>query len=162
MTRNNAGCSVCISWGSEYNTCTELCKQLCNTWRKCGIHDLFALYTPSKHTCLDSLSLKPPAPLYPLQDFKALYKYSIIILLLLLLAEFLVAKLCRSWQSFSWHWLSVAWSLCVSRTSRQLLLVSRWYVTKLCCAAMVSLVQSYRELSYKRLNLFLSYLGEQM
>jgi len=36
--------------------------------------DLVTLYTPlkntSKHTSSDSLSLKPPAPLYPLQDFK--------------------------------------------------------------------------------------------
>jgi len=37
----------------------------------------------SKHTCLDSLSLKPPAPLYPLQDFKALYKYCIIIIIII-------------------------------------------------------------------------------
>ena len=43
------------------------------------------LYTPSKnpkHTCSDSLDLKPPAPLYPLQDFKAIYKYCIIIIFL--------------------------------------------------------------------------------
>jgi len=31
-----------------------------------------------KHACSDSLNLKPLAPLYPLQDFKALYKYCII------------------------------------------------------------------------------------
>ena len=50
--------------------------------------DLVTLYTPlkntSKHTCLDSLSLKPPAPLYPLQDFKALYKYCIIIIIIII------------------------------------------------------------------------------
>jgi len=44
--------------------------------------DLVTLYTPlqitSKHTCLDSLNLKPLAPLYPLKDFKVLYKYCII------------------------------------------------------------------------------------
>jgi len=38
-------------------------------------HTLHTFKNTSKHTCLDSLSLKPPAPLYPLQDFKALYKY---------------------------------------------------------------------------------------
>jgi len=47
--------------------------------------DLVTLYTPlkntSQHTCSDSLSLKPPEPLYPLQDFKALYKYCIIIII---------------------------------------------------------------------------------
>ena len=37
------------------------------------------LKNTSKHTCSDSHNLKPPAPLYPLQDFKALYKYGIII-----------------------------------------------------------------------------------
>jgi len=35
--------------------------------------DLITLHTPlkntSKHTCSDSLNLKPPAPPYPLQDF---------------------------------------------------------------------------------------------
>ena len=50
--------------------------------------DLVTLYTPlkntSKHTCLDSLSLKPPAPLYPLQGFKALYKYCIIIIIIII------------------------------------------------------------------------------
>jgi len=41
------------------------------------------LYTNNvKHT-LDSLSLKPPAPLYALQDFKALYKYCIIIIIII-------------------------------------------------------------------------------
>ena len=48
--------------------------------------DLVTLYTPlkntSKHTCLDSLNLKPPAPLYPLQDFNALYKYCMIIIII--------------------------------------------------------------------------------
>jgi len=47
--------------------------------------DLVILYTPlkntSKHTCSYALNLKPPAPLYPLQDFKALYKYCIIIIM---------------------------------------------------------------------------------
>ena len=51
--------------------------------------DLVTLYThlknTSKHTCLDSLSLKPSAPLYPLQDFKALYKYCIIIIIIIIL-----------------------------------------------------------------------------
>ena len=46
--------------------------------------DLVTLYTPlrntSKHTCSDSLNLKPPAPPYPLQDFKVLYKCCIIII----------------------------------------------------------------------------------
>jgi len=49
--------------------------------------DLVTLYAPlkntSKHTCLDSLNLKPPAPPYPLQDFKALYKYCIIIIIII-------------------------------------------------------------------------------
>jgi len=39
--------------------------------------DLVILYTPLKtpqNTCFDSLSVKPPAPLYPLQD---LYKGAI-------------------------------------------------------------------------------------
>ena len=43
----------------------------------CLTLDLVTLYTPlkhSKHTCSDSLNLKPPAPPYPLQDFKALCK----------------------------------------------------------------------------------------
>jgi len=31
---------------------------------------------------VEPADLKPPAPLYPLQDFKALYKYCIIIILL--------------------------------------------------------------------------------
>ena len=56
--------------------------------------DLGTLYTPlkntSKHTCLDSLRLKPPAPLYPLQDFKVLYKYCIIIILLLYSTKFML------------------------------------------------------------------------
>jgi len=46
-------------------------------------HTLRTFTNTSKHTCLDSLNLKPPAPLYPLQDFKALYKYCIIIIILL-------------------------------------------------------------------------------
>jgi len=32
---------------------------------------------------LRPLNLKPPAPLYPLQDFKALYKYCIIIIIIM-------------------------------------------------------------------------------
>ena len=48
--------------------------------------DLVILHAPlkntSNHTCSDSLNLKPPAPLYPLQDFKALYKYCIIMVAL--------------------------------------------------------------------------------
>ena len=51
--------------------------------------DLVILYTPlkntSKHTCLDSLSLKPPVLLYPLQDFKALCKYCIIIIIIIII-----------------------------------------------------------------------------
>jgi len=47
--------------------------------------DLVTLYTPLKHLKThmfrQSYSLKPPAPLYPLQDFKALYKYCIIIII---------------------------------------------------------------------------------
>jgi len=43
-------------------------------------HTLHTFKNTSKHTCLDRLSLKPPAPLYPLQDFKTLYKYCIIII----------------------------------------------------------------------------------
>ena len=35
----------------------------------------------SKHTRSDSLNLKPTVPLYPLQDFKVLYKYCIIIII---------------------------------------------------------------------------------
>ena len=46
-------------------------------------HTLHTFKNTSKHTCLDSLSLKPPAPLYPLQDFKALYKYCIIIIIII-------------------------------------------------------------------------------
>ena len=38
----------------------------------------------SKHTCSDSLNLKPPAPPYPLQDFKALYKCCIIIIIIVI------------------------------------------------------------------------------
>ena len=49
--------------------------------------DLVTLYTrlknTSKHTCSDSLNLKPPAPPYPLQDFKALYKCCIIIIIII-------------------------------------------------------------------------------
>ena len=50
--------------------------------------DLVSLYTPlntSKHTCLDSLNLKPPSPLYPLQDFKALYKCCITIIIIIII-----------------------------------------------------------------------------
>jgi len=39
------------------------------------------LKNTSKHTCSDAVNLKPPAPMYPLQDFKALYKYYIIIII---------------------------------------------------------------------------------
>jgi len=44
-------------------------------------HTLHTFKNTSKHTCSDNLNLKPPAPLYPLQDFKALYKYCIIIVI---------------------------------------------------------------------------------
>jgi len=47
-------------------------------------HTLHTFKNTSKHTCSDSLNPKPPAPAYPLQDFKALYKCCIIIILLLL------------------------------------------------------------------------------
>jgi len=40
------------------------------------------LKNTSKHTCSDSLNLKPPAPPYPLQDFKALYKCCNIIIII--------------------------------------------------------------------------------
>ena len=43
-------------------------------------HTLHTFKKTSKHTCSDSLNLKPPAPPYPLQDFKALYKCCIIII----------------------------------------------------------------------------------
>jgi len=43
-------------------------------------HTLHTFKNTLKHTCSDSLNLKPPAPPYPLQDFKALYKYCIIII----------------------------------------------------------------------------------
>ena len=45
-------------------------------------HNVHTLKNTSKHTCSDSLSLKPPAPLYRLQDFKALHKYCIIIIII--------------------------------------------------------------------------------
>jgi len=43
-------------------------------------HTSHTFKNTSKHTCLDSLSLKPPVS-YPLQNFKALYKYCIIIIM---------------------------------------------------------------------------------
>jgi len=46
-------------------------------------HTLHTFRNTSKHTCSDSLNLKPPAPPYPLQDFKALYKCCIIIIIIL-------------------------------------------------------------------------------
>ena len=66
---------------------------------------LVTLYTPlkntAKHTCSDSLNLKPPAPPYPLQDFKALYKCCIIIIIIIiiiikeLLQDFIDCNWCR-------------------------------------------------------------------
>jgi len=54
----------------------------------CSLHSYTTLYTPlkntSKHTCSDSLNLKPPEPPYPLQDFKALYKCCIIIIIIII------------------------------------------------------------------------------
>jgi len=41
-------------------------------------HIVYTFTNTSKHTCSDSLSLKPPAPSYPLKDLKALYKCCII------------------------------------------------------------------------------------
>jgi len=58
-------------------------------------HTLHTFKNTSKHTCLDSLSLRPPAPLYPLQDCKALYKYCIIIIIIIIE--------CSSWQDYNWH-----------------------------------------------------------
>ena len=55
-------------------------------------HTLHTFKNTSKHTCLDSLSLKPPAPLYPLQDFKALYKYCIIIIITRLWLDMIIAQ----------------------------------------------------------------------
>ena len=55
----------------------------------CLTLDLVTLYTPlkntSKHTCSDSLNLKPPAPPYPLQDLKAIYKCCIIIIIIIII-----------------------------------------------------------------------------
>jgi len=60
----------------------------------CATLDLVILYTPlkntSKHTCSDSLNLKPPAPLYPLQDFKALYKYCNIIIIIIIFLRHMI------------------------------------------------------------------------
>jgi len=39
----------------------------------------------SKHTCSDTLNLNPPAPLYLLQDFMALYEYCIIIIITIII-----------------------------------------------------------------------------
>ena len=76
--------------------------------------DLVTLYTPlkntSKHTCLDSLSLKPPAPLYPLQDFKALYKYSIIIIIMVGVSASVNLPLHHKVQKFSSGTGSPGWS----------------------------------------------------
>ena len=47
-------------------------------------HTLHTFKNTSKHTCSDSLNLKPPAPPYPLQDFKALYKCCIIIIIIII------------------------------------------------------------------------------
>ena len=48
-------------------------------------HALHTFKNTSKHTCFDIFSLKPPAPLYPLQDFKALYKYCINIIIIIII-----------------------------------------------------------------------------
>jgi len=54
------------------------------TWnsdiRSC--HTLHTFKNTSEHTCSVSLNLKPPAPPYPLQVFKALYKCCIIIIII--------------------------------------------------------------------------------
>ena len=85
--------------------------------------DLVTLYTPlkntSKHICLDSLSLKPPAPVYPLQDFKALYKYSIIIIIIIIVIIIIISLFGRLLQvtvhRMLWdHCLSVCLSDCLS------------------------------------------------
>jgi len=67
------------------NTSTFSIRTAPHTWnslpsdiRSC--HTLHTSKNTSKHTCSDSLNLKPPVPLYPSQDFKALYKYCIIII----------------------------------------------------------------------------------
>jgi len=54
-------------------------------------HTLHTLKNPSKHTCSDSLNLKPPAPLYPLQDFNVLCKYCIIIIVIIIIMFCLLA-----------------------------------------------------------------------
>ena len=48
-------------------------------------HTVRTFKTPPKHTCSDSLNLKPPSPLYPLQDFKALYKCCITIIIIIII-----------------------------------------------------------------------------
>jgi len=42
------------------------------------------------YDCSDSLNLMPPAPPYPLQDFKALYKCCIIIIVIIIILTIVV------------------------------------------------------------------------
>ena len=51
-------------------------------------HTFHTFKNTSKHTCADSHNLKPPAPPYPLQDYKALYKCCTIIIIIILHAVF--------------------------------------------------------------------------
>ena len=57
-------------------------------------HTLHTFKNTSKHTCLDNLILKSPAPLYPLQDFKAPYKYCIIINIIILIINIFNVVVC--------------------------------------------------------------------
>ena len=69
--------------------------------------DLVILYTTlkskntSKYTCSDTLNLKPPAPLYPLLDFKARYKIIYIINTVLLLLLHVCTMARENWRSYS-------------------------------------------------------------
>ena len=59
----------------------------------------------TKHTCSDSLNLKPPSPPYPLQDFKALYKCCIIIIIIItMLGSAIQSIMVTWWQSNRLHW----------------------------------------------------------
>jgi len=73
-------------------------------------HTLHTFKNTSKHTDLDSLNLKPPAPLHPLQDFKALYKYCIIIIIIIFLPSVniiprddKIRSITKEKNKLSWH-----------------------------------------------------------
>ena len=68
-------------------------------------HTLHTFKNTTKHTCSDSLNLKPPSPPYPLQDFKALYKCCIIIIIIItMLGSAIQSIMVTWWQSNRLHW----------------------------------------------------------